>query len=158
MILSNSVRFADIRAVVFVLCAVLLISSCSKKSIPSDPVSPYEDSYSVYGKRYHPQQDAMGYRDTGLASWSGKQGQGRVTASGEKYDFRAMTCAHKTLPFDTVVRVINLSNNRMVLVRVNDRGPFKYGDGRIIDLSWNAAKKLGMLKQGVTKVRVEAVD
>ncbi|MFA7165582.1 MAG: septal ring lytic transglycosylase RlpA family protein [Desulfoplanes sp.] len=140
-----------------ILCAVVLCVACAKQSIPSDPVSPYEDSYSVYGKRYHPRQQALGYQDTGLASWSGKQGQGRVTASGEKYDFRAMTCAHKTLPFDTVLRVINLSNNKMVLVRVNDRGPFKHGDGRIIDLSWNAAKKLGMLAQGVTKVRVEAV-
>lgn len=157
MILSNSVPFFGLRGVLVMFCAMFLCSACAKKSIPSDPVSPYEDSYSVYGKRYHPRQQAQGYQDTGLASWSGKQGQGRVTASGEKYDFRAMTCAHKTLPFDTVLRVTNLSNKRTVLVRVNDRGPFKYGDGRIIDLSWNAAQKLGMLKQGVTKVRVEAV-
>ena len=157
MILSDRVPFSCLRCMLIILCAVVLCVACAKQSIPSDPVSPYEDSYSVYGKRYHPRQQALGYQDTGLASWSGKQGQGRVTASGEKYDFRAMTCAHKTLPFDTVLRVINLSNNKMVLVRVNDRGPFKHGDGRIIDLSWNAAKKLGMLAQGVTKVRVEAV-
>ncbi len=92
-----------------------------------------------------------------MASCAGRNGQGRVTASGEPYDFRAMTCAHKTLPFDTVLRVTNVANNRIVLVRVNDRGPFKYGDGRIIDLSFAAARKLGMRTQGVIKVRVEVV-
>ena len=158
MILSDIFPFSGLRDVLLLLCVVCLFCACAKKSISPDPVSPYGNSYSVYGKRYHPRQHAQGYRDTGLASWSGKQGQGRVTASGEKYDFRAMTCAHKTLPFDTVLRVTNLANTTMVLVRVNDRGPFKYGDGRIIDLSWNAAKKLGMLTQGVTRVRVEAVN
>ncbi len=139
-------------------CFLLFIGSgCAKKTIPDDPVSPYKHSYSVHGKKYHPQEHAVGYRERGLASWTGKRAQGRMTASGEKYDYKAMPCAHKTLPFDTVLRVTNVANGRIVLVRVNDRGPFKHGDGRIVDLSWSAAKKLGMLEQGVTKVYVEAL-
>lgn len=132
--------------------------ACAKKSIEPDPVPPYKDSYSVYGKKYHPRDEAFGYRERGLASWTGKSAQGRITASGEPYDYRALTCAHKTLPFDTILRVTNMANHRVVLVRVNDRGPFKYGRGRIIDLSWAAAKKLDMLEQGVTKVLVEVLQ
>ncbi len=143
---------------IVIVAFLLAFSGCSKKVVHDEPISPYKHTYSVGGKRYHPLEHASGYRAKGLASWSGKQGQGRITASGEKYDYRALTCAHKTLPFDTVVRVTNVANGKFVLVRVNDRGPFKYGDGRIIDLSWAAANKLGMLKQGVTKVIVEALE
>jgi rare lipoprotein A len=136
---------------------VLAVAGCSKKSIPPDPVVPYKQSYSVHGKRYHPADHAVGYRERGLASWTGKAAQGRMTASGEAYDYRALTCAHKTVPFDTVLRVTRVDTGKIVLVRVNDRGPFKHGDGRIVDLSWAAAKKLGILEQGVTKVFVEAL-
>jgi rare lipoprotein A len=139
------------------LLLIFIVAGCAKKSIPPDPVVPYKQSYSVHGKRYHPADHAVGYRERGLASWTGKGAQGRMTASGEAYDYRALTCAHKTVPFDTVLRVTRVDTGKIVLVRVNDRGPFKHGDGRIVDLSWAAAKKLGILEQGVTKVFVEAL-
>ena len=90
---------------------------------------------------------------TGYASWYGKQFHGRKTANGEVYDMDAMTAAHKELPFNTRVRVVNLRTGKSVVVRINDRGPFI--EGRIIDLSRRAAGKLGMFFTGTMKVRVE---
>ncbi len=89
----------------------------------------------------------------GMASWYGRKWHGRKTASGERYNMRRLTAAHRTLPFDTYVRVTRLDNSRSVVVRINDRGPFK--EGRIIDLSYRAAQKLGLVKKGVTKVRLD---
>jgi rare lipoprotein A len=91
----------------------------------------------------------------GMASYYGDEFHGRKTASGETYNMWDMTCAHKTLPFGTRVRVTNLKNQKTVVVRVNDRGPFV--KGRIIDLSMAAAKKLNMLGNGVVKVKIEVV-
>lgn len=90
---------------------------------------------------------------TGYASWYGKQFHGRKTANGEVYDMDAMTAAHKELPFNTRVRVVNVRTGKSVVVRINDRGPFI--EGRIIDLSRRAAGKLGMFFSGTTKVRIE---
>ena len=90
---------------------------------------------------------------TGIASWYGKKFHGRTTANGEIYDMNGMTAAHKTLPFNTRVRVVNLDNGRVVVVRINDRGPFV--KGRIIDLSRKAAGKVGMLNAGLANVRLE---
>lgn len=122
------------------------------------PRSPYGNppSYSVFGKTYYVLNSAEGYVGTGIASWYGRKFQGQRTSSGEPYDMFAMTAAHKTLPLPTFVRVTNLRNGRQVVVKVNDRGPFH--PGRIIDLSYAAAWKLGMLKQGSAPVRVEAID
>lgn len=92
---------------------------------------------------------------TGLASFYGEKFQGRKTASGEIYDMYKLTAASLTLPLGTRVRVTNLENNRHVIVRINDRGPYK--KGRIIDLSYNAAKKLNMLKKGVSRVRIKVL-
>ena len=89
----------------------------------------------------------------GLASWYGKKFQGRLTANGERFDMRRLTAAHRTLPFGTRVRVTNLENGRMVIVRINDRGPFVAG--RIIDLSFAAGKKIGIIGTGVAPVRLE---
>ncbi len=91
----------------------------------------------------------------GLASWYGKKFHGRTTASGERYDMHALTAAHRTLPFGTRVRVTNLANGRRVVVRINDRGPFIRG--RIIDLSYAAARQVGMVQAGVARVRVEVL-
>ena len=91
----------------------------------------------------------------GNGSWYGKKFQGRLTANGEKYNMYAYTAAHKTLPFNTMVEVTNLSNNRKVIVRINDRGP--YAKGRIIDLSYLGAKKLGYVNKGVTKLKVKVL-
>ena len=100
--------------------------------------------------------DPHGYRAEGQASWYGAQHQGKPTASGERFDQNALTAAHRQLPFGTRVRVTHLSSGRQVIVRINDRGPFS--KGRIIDLSRRAAEQLGMLRQGVAPVRIEALD
>lgn len=99
--------------------------------------------------------DPQGYRAEGQASWYGAQHQGKPTASGERFDQNAMTAAHRQLPFGTRVRVTHLASGRQVVVRINDRGPFS--KGRLIDLSRRAAEQLGMLRQGVAPVRVEAL-
>jgi rare lipoprotein A len=91
----------------------------------------------------------------GIASWYGPDFHGRRTANGEIYNMYGMTAAHKTLPFDTMLRVTNLENGRSVVVRVNDRGP--YAKGRIIDLSKSAAEKIGMIGPGTARVRLEVL-
>ncbi|MEJ2032593.1 MAG: septal ring lytic transglycosylase RlpA family protein [Deltaproteobacteria bacterium] len=94
--------------------------------------------------------------EVGLASYYARKLNGRRTASGERYDMHALTAAHRSLEFGSLVEVTNLKNGRKVKVRINDRGPFKRG--RIIDLSYAAAKEIGMLSQGVVKVRVKALE
>ncbi len=160
-----------------------LISGCSSKnsgrySIKNDhgPASPVDVShvpdavpkveprsrggnkspYVVLGKTYYVMNDANGYREEGGASWYGKKFHGHLTSNGEVYDMYKMTAAHKSLPIPSYVKVTNLANNRQVIVRVNDRGPFH--KGRIIDLSYAAASKLGMLSRGTANVRVEAIN
>ena len=91
--------------------------------------------------------------ETGLASWYGRQHQGRRMADGAAFDMRAMIAAHRSLAFGTIVRVTNLDNGRAIKVRIRDRGPFI--DGRIIDLSANAGRVLGITREGVAKVRIE---
>lgn len=98
---------------------------------------------------------ANSYYEVGIASWYGPGFQGRRTSSGEIYDMFAMTAAHKTLPFGTVVKVVDLDTGKSVVVRINDRGPFI--KGRIIDLSYAAAQKLGMVKKGLAKVGLKIV-
>jgi rare lipoprotein A len=111
--------------------------------------------YTVLGKRYFVMDKAEGYFERGVASWYGPGFHAAATSNGERYDMYAMTAAHKTLPLPAYVQVTNLRNGRSVVVRVNDRGPFK--DGRIIDLSYTAASKLDMLKDGTTFVEVRAL-
>ena len=91
----------------------------------------------------------------GIASYYGREFRGRATASGMRYDDRRMTAAHPTLPFGTRVRVTNLANDRSVIVTINDRGPFRRG--RIIDVSRGAARRLGFLGAGTTRVRLEPI-
>jgi rare lipoprotein A len=95
------------------------------------------------------------YEAVGVASYYGRKFQGRPTASGERYNMYALTAAHPILEFGSRVEVTNLGNGRKVRVRINDRGPFR--KGRIIDLSYAAAKKIGMLKRGVARVRIRVV-
>jgi rare lipoprotein A len=114
------------------------------------------ETYVVFGKRYRTLSDAQGYRERGIASWYGTKFHGRRTSSGEPYDMYAMTAAHKTLPLPVYARVTNLKNGRSVVVKVNDRGPFH--DNRLIDLSYVAAGKLGILKAGTGLVEVEVID
>jgi rare lipoprotein A len=100
-------------------------------------------------------REAGAVYQTGKASWYGRRFQGRKTASGERFDRDEMTCAHRRLPFGTVVRVTAIKTGRSVEVRVNDRGP--YGPGRIIDLSEAAAEELGMIDAGVIRVELRVV-
>ncbi|HKQ16680.1 MAG TPA: septal ring lytic transglycosylase RlpA family protein [Steroidobacteraceae bacterium] len=111
--------------------------------------------YTVLGRRYFVLETATGYLERGVASWYGPGFHAAATSNGERYDMYAMTAAHKTLPLPAYVQVTNLRNGKSVVVRVNDRGPFK--DGRIIDLSYTAASKLDMLKEGTTFVEVRAL-
>lgn len=128
-------------------------------AVPRDePRSKYGNPahYDVLGKRYYTMNDSTGYVERGIASWYGTKFHGRRTSSGEPYDMYAMTAAHKTLPLPTYVEVTNLENGKKVIVKVNDRGPFH--DNRIIDLSYSAASKLGVLAKGTGMVEVRAIS
>ena len=113
-------------------------------------------SYTVFGRRYHVLQSSKNYMERGIASWYGKKFHGRKTSSGEIYDMYAMTAAHKTLPIPTYAEVENLQTGKTIVVRINDRGPFL--EGRIIDLSYAAAQKLGTAIKGTGLVEVRAID
>ncbi len=161
-----------------VLAMLIMVTSCSTQRVKRDgapqyhidvskvddavpkpePLAKYGNmkSYVVFGKRYYTMKSSNNYEQVGTASWYGTMFHDRSTSSGERYDMLAMTAAHKTLPLPTYVEVTNLSNNRKVIVKVNDRGPFE--SNRIIDLSYVAAKKLGMLGRGTAQVRVRAIN
>ncbi len=138
--------------------------SIAGRNLPDDPQPRPEPKsrygngpiYEVFGKQYTVLDSSSGYRERGVASWYGKKFHGRLTASREPYDMHSMTAAHKTLPLPTYVRVRNLRNNKSIIVRVNDRGPFV--DNRIIDLSYSAALKLEMIRDGTSLVEVEAIN
>lgn len=133
------------RAGLFLLLVFLFFSSCasvSKRNIGMHPTEGYSG--------------IEGYSQVGVASWYGVDEDGGKTASGERFSMHSYTAAHQTLPIGTMVRVVNLENGRDVIVKINDRGPFK--EGRIIDLSYAAAKSIGMLGRGTAKVRVEVMS
>ena len=123
-----------------------------------EPKSRYGNpkSYVVFGKRYYVMDSSKGYIEKGIASWYGTKFHGRRTSSGETYDMYAMTAAHKSLPLPTYVKVTNLSNDKFIVVKVNDRGPFH--ENRIIDLSYTAAIKLDIIQKGTGLVEVKAID
>lgn len=113
-------------------------------------------SYVVFGQTYRVLKSSRGFTQTGTASWYGNKFHGHKTSNGEVYDMYTMSAAHTRLPLPTYVKVTNLGNNRQVIVRVNDRGPFV--GNRVIDLSYAAAHRLDMIKTGTARVRVEAID
>lgn len=112
-------------------------------------------AYRIFGVDYQPKTDVTEYKATGIASWYGMKFHGHKTSNGEVYDMFSMSAAHTTLPLPSYVRVTNLVNQKSAIVRVNDRGPFH--QDRIIDLSYAAAHKLGMLQQGTAPVQVELI-
>jgi len=114
-----------------------------------------KNPYTVLGKTYYLMQDESSYKERGYASWYGTKFHGEHTSNGEIYDMYAMTAAHKTLPIPSYVRVTNVANGKTVVVRVNDRGPFH--SSRIIDLSYAAAQRIGILGNGTGQVDVEIV-
>ena len=127
----------------------------STTKIPVRELPATQRPYEVNGHVYYPLPSAEGFVEEGYASWYGKKFHGRPTASGEPYDMYAITAAHRTLPMNTYVRVFNLENGREVVARINDRGPF--AKKRIIDLSYGAARKVGLIGPGTAKVRIEAL-
>ena len=142
--------------------AVLAIGGCQTASSPPPPPtetpaapSGYPTPYRVGRQWYQPIPDAEGFHERGTASWYGHEFHGRKTSNGEIYDMYGVSAAHKTLPFGTVVRVHNLHNGRDLAVRINDRGPFV--KGRIIDLSYGAAEKLGVIGPGTAPVEIVAL-
>lgn len=112
--------------------------------------------YTVLGKTYRVMANPAGFQEEGIASWYGQKFHGRYTSNGEIYDMYGMTAAHKTLPIPCYVRVTNKANGRSAIVRVNDRGPFH--DGRVIDLTYSGAVKLGFLQTGTAPVKIELID
>ena len=124
----------------------------------NEPRSQYgnPNSYKVRGKTYYVKQDSTGYSQRGVASWYGQKFHGHRTSSGETYDMYAMSAAHTSLPLPTYARVTHLENGHSVIVKINDRGPFH--DNRLIDLSYAAAKKLGITAKGTGIVEVTAID
>ncbi len=123
-----------------------------------EPLARYgnRSPYTVLGRSYHVMDRVEGHVERGVASWYGEKFHARATSSMEPYDMYAFTAAHKTLPLPTYARVTNLENGRSVVVKVNDRGPFK--DDRVIDLSYVAAVKLGMHIQGTARVEVRVLE
>ncbi|MGD8302348.1 MAG: septal ring lytic transglycosylase RlpA family protein [Desulfobacterales bacterium] len=132
---------------------------CASNTPPSSQPPPgksgHPKPYKVLGRWYQPLPHSDGFRQSGLASWYGRDFHGKKTSNGERYNMYAMTAAHKTLPLGTYVRVHNLENNRGTVVRINDRGPFVRG--RIIDLSYSAAKEVGIIGPGTARVEVVAL-
>ena len=129
--------------------------SAKSIALPETKEGKLPKPYIVFGKRYYPLPAAEGFVQLGKASWYGGRFHGRSTASGEIYDMHKKTAAHKTLPFGTHVKVTNISNQRYTIVRINDRGPFI--KGRIIDLSFAAAKEIDLVAAGVGDVKVVAL-
>src|SRR5262245_10647377 len=122
------------------LASIVLAAACTQQKAPATSPASVERHQA----------------ETGRASWYGKAHQGKRTANGERFDMNALTAAHRTLPFGTVVRVKDLKSGKSVKVRINDRGPYR--KDRIIDLSYAAAKELGILSRGTARVEVTVID
>ena len=131
----------------------ILLAGCAGSSMYNYKVS--TKPYTINGTTYYPMAAANGFSETGTASWYGPDFHGKKTASGETYNKYAYTAAHKTLPFGAKVKVTNLDNGLSTTVVINDRGPFK--SGRVIDLSYSAAKDISMIGTGTARVRIKAI-
>ncbi len=175
---SHKKNKMEVGKCIFLCLVFLLPSSCGvyevKDSAPSNYTKKWDEipdavpvdvtpskygnpeTYEVFGKRYYPVDSSDGFSEKGIASWYGKKFHGRRTSSGEVYDMYKMTAAHKTLPIPVFVEVSNLDNGRKAIVKVNDRGPFH--EGRVIDLSYAAATKLGVAATGTANVFIRVVD
>ena len=141
-----------------VINATKTVNDNDKKYYNEKNIKPYYkvgNPYSINGIKYIPKEDPN-YFEEGIASWYGPKFDGKLTANGEVFDQYAVTAAHRTLPIPSLVKVTNLENNRNIVLRINDRGPF-VGD-RIIDLSYKSAQMLGIIEKGTGKVRVEIID
>lgn len=156
---STKIRIHPFR---FAICAILMVylAGCAipHSPFPRQPKTPDDPKlrpYKVNGRWYHPIPNAKGFSQKGLASWYGPDFHGKKTANGEVYDMYQVSAAHKTLPLGTYVNVKNQINGKEVVVRINDRGPFV--GGRIIDLSYGAAKALNIVGPGTVPVKICAL-
>lgn len=153
---SSSVPAIWHGALLLILAAAFMAGCASKTTPPMPPPDPITQSpYQVDGIYYHPLPDADAFAETGTASWYGDDFHGKKTSNSEIYNMHAMTAAHKTLPFGTMVEVHNLENDHKIIVRINDRGPFVRS--RIIDLSHEGAKRIDMIRNGTAKVSIKAI-
>jgi len=155
--MKNPIRECSILTLTVSAVVLFLFFSalgCSSKLPPERPAG-HPKPYRIGSKWYQPIPSAHDFRQTGIASWYGKKFHGRKTANGEIYDMYAMTSAHKTLPLGTWVRVHNKNNGKKIDVRINDRGPFI--QGRVIDLSYTAANRLGIVAEGTAPVEIVAL-
>lgn len=152
------------RSSALLLSLVLLLASCGtppsyRVRVLDSPdgrrVPATQRPYEVNGERFEPLANAEGFVEEGVASWYGPDFHGKKTSNGEVYDMHGLTAAHKTLPMNVYVRVTNRSSGRQLDLRINDRGPFV--SGRIIDLSYAAARELGVVGPGTAPVRVETL-
>ena len=156
---GNSV---DLKWLIFLWWFVILTAGCSSSQSSKKPNLASRNNndsgsfYEVFGIRYYPLTSAKGFKQKGLASWYGPKFHGNRTSNGEIFDMYQMTAAHKRLPLPSSVKVTNLANGRQTIVRVNDRGPFV--EGRIIDLSFAAARFLGFDQKGTEEVEIEVID
>ncbi|MBF0449924.1 MAG: septal ring lytic transglycosylase RlpA family protein [Candidatus Magnetomorum sp.] len=141
-----------------ILCLLLWFSCLPKKVIfsTSAPRCLYGKPYKISNQWYYPMTYVEFFEQKGIASWYGKQFHGRKTSNGEVYNMYDVSAAHKTLPLGTIVRVYNLENKKSLVVRINDRGPFIRG--RIIDLSYGAARRLGIVNQGTARVYLKTIS
>lgn len=146
-------RYALPSAFIFCLISLTFANesfAVNKKSIPRT-----QRPYVINNRTYSPLPSAEGFEEIGIASWYGSDFHGRKTSNGEKYNMYDITAAHKLLPMNTMLLVTNLNNGKETVVRVNDRGPFV--QGRIIDLSYGAAKKIALIKCGTSRVKITAL-
>ena len=149
---------SGIKHLLLMILLSAVVSGCTKQppaGVAWPPSKATYRPYRIHGRTYYPLPSAHGFVETGYASWYGRKFQGKRTASGEIYNMYSMTAAHKVLPMNTYVLVTNLDNGRRAVVRINDRGPFV--KNRIIDLSYAAAKRLGIVGPGTARVRIEAL-
>ena len=149
------------RLLVFLIYVMIVLAACSGYraenggELVTDKRRGTQKPYTVMGRSYTPLLRSEGFTQSGLASWYGKDFHGKATSNGETYNMYAMTAAHKTLPMNVFVEVTSKSSRRKIIVRINDRGPFVRG--RIIDLSYAAARKIGIDKTGTAPVRIRAL-
>lgn len=148
--------FRFISALLFT-CLLAACGAHDRHAYRSDTAAPRrgQKPYTINGERYEPLASHEGFVQSGIASWYGSDFHGKTTSNGETYDMHAMTAAHKTLPLGVYVKVRNRDNGRETVVRINDRGPFVAG--RVIDLSYSAAKDIGIVGSGTAPVRIEAL-
>ena len=164
--LRATIRRLCLYAGIVIMCAGL--AGCGATRIFSSPSNPPAQGgssakgkggtykpYTVMGQTYYPLGSADGYAENGVASWYGPGFHGRLTANGERFNMHALTAAHTRLPLGTRVRVTHLGTGASLIVRINDRGPFV--KDRVIDLSHEAARRLGVIRKGSARVRLEAL-